>query len=298
MTALTLNHEFDLMRMRFRRTLVVSAGLHVLFFGWLMVNRQWTPVQEPIVEITWLDQALPPQPVEIKPEPTQIKPVIAKPEPKPELSVKEKLASNNTQSESVRDKMKSLQPSAEVAQTLSVAPSTSVDLLNTSLATMAPVVRNETPVHLNRGGGSHEPAMALTRGVTSSSNTAAPVAALPGTHSLTESNNLQPASGAVVNLGGATLSGLVADRQVLAHTMPTYPAWATTEAVEATVTLYFLVLASGQVKGNVQIQKTGGAADFDRNAVAAIRQWRFEALSGQTTREQWGTITFRYRLNN
>ena len=80
--------------------------------------------------------------------------------------------------------------------------------------------------------------------------------------------------------------------------MPQYPGWATTQAVEATVTLYFLVMPSGLVKENVQVQKTAGFQDFDHNAVAAILQWRFEPLTGRDAREQWGTITFRYRLND
>ena len=80
--------------------------------------------------------------------------------------------------------------------------------------------------------------------------------------------------------------------------MPTYPAWATKQAVEATVTLYFLVMPNGQVKENIQIQKTAGFQDFDHNAVAALRHWRFEPLTGREAREQWGTITFRYRLHN
>ncbi len=100
------------------------------------------------------------------------------------------------------------------------------------------------------------------------------------------------------NLGGATLSGLVADRGVLEHTMPTYPAWAMSQAVEATVTLSLRVRPDGLVNQNVQIQKTAGFEDFDRKAIEAIRQWRFESLTGHDAREQWGTITFRYRLND
>ena len=80
-----------------------------------------------------------------------------------------------------------------------------------------------------------------------------------------------------------------------------YPALAVqprTQAVEATVTLSLSVLPDGRVKQNVQIQKTAGFEDFDRNAIQAIRQWRFEPLTGYEAREQWGTITFRYRLND
>ncbi len=296
MTALTLNQEFGQMRVRFRRTLVISAGLHVLLFGWLFLNRQWAPVPETIVEITWLEQVSQPKPVLIKPEPEKIKAVVTKAKPIAQPSIKEKLARNDNQSEVLREKMSALKPAPEVSRALSVRSQISSSLLNTSLATMAPITRNQTPVNLNRGGGSHEPAVALKRGTTSS----ATAATLPTLKPNTGSTNAQAATGAetVRTLGGATLTGLVADRQVLEHPMPGYPAWATTEGVEATVTLYFLVLASGRVKENVQIQKTAGAVDFDRNAVAALRQWRFEALSGQATKEQWGTITFRYRLNN
>jgi len=105
-------------------------------------------------------------------------------------------------------------------------------------------------------------------------------------------------SAAVRDLGGASLAGPVADRRVIDFTMPTYPAWATSQAVEATVTLYFLVLPSGQVKENIQVQKTAGFQEFDTNAVRALQSWRFAPLSGGDAREQWGTITFRYRLKN
>jgi TonB family protein len=297
MTALTLNHEFGEMRVRFQRTLTISIGLHVLFFGWLILNRQLAPARDQIVEITWLEQA--PRPVQVTPEPEQIKPVLTRVVPKPELSVKEKLALNSAGTEQVRHKMTALQPSEDMAKALSTMPTTSANLLNTAQATMAPIIRSEKPANLNRGGGTKESAVALTRGPTSSHRTTAVAAALPTQAPSRGAGAAQPdpGSAAVQNLGGATLRGLVADRRVINHTMPIYPAWATTEAVEATVTLYFLVLPSGQVKQNVQIQKNGGG-EFDQNAIAAIRQWRFEALDGSEAREQWGTITFRYRLNN
>jgi TonB family protein len=52
------------------------------------------------------------------------------------------------------------------------------------------------------------------------------------------------------------------------------------------------------VKENVVIQKTAGFGDFDENARLAIRAWRFEPLRGGRTGEQWGTITFHYRLRS
>jgi TonB family protein len=92
--------------------------------------------------------------------------------------------------------------------------------------------------------------------------------------------------------------GPVADRPVLFYRLPEYPDWAKQEAVEGSVTLYFVVRADGVVKENVVVQKTAGFGDFDENARTALRAWRFEALKGGRTGEQWGTITFHYRLAN
>jgi len=92
--------------------------------------------------------------------------------------------------------------------------------------------------------------------------------------------------------------GPVADRPVLFHSLPNYPDWAKREAVEGSVTLYFVVRPNGSVKENVMIQKTAGFGDFDENARVALSRWRFEPLRGGRTGEQWGTITFHFRLRN
>jgi TonB family protein len=57
------------------------------------------------------------------------------------------------------------------------------------------------------------------------------------------------------------------------------------------------VLPDGRVREDVQVLKTGGFRDFDERAVAALRQWRFSALSDGDAGGQWGTITFRFRLH-
>jgi TonB family protein len=85
---------------------------------------------------------------------------------------------------------------------------------------------------------------------------------------------------------------------VLRTIVPEYPDWAKKEAVEGSVTLYFVVRSDGTVKENVVIQKTAGFGDFDENARSAIRSWLFEPLRGGRTGEQWGTITFRFRLRD
>jgi TonB family protein len=97
-------------------------------------------------------------------------------------------------------------------------------------------------------------------------------------------------------LAGAILMGPIADRSVLVHVTPDYPEWAKREAVEGSVTLYFVVRPDGSVKENVLVQRTAGFTDFDDNARSALRGWRFEPLAEGRTGEQWGTITFRFRI--
>jgi TonB family protein len=68
--------------------------------------------------------------------------------------------------------------------------------------------------------------------------------------------------------------------------------------VEGAVTLYFVVRPDGGVKENILVQKTAGFEDFDENARVALRAWRFKPLAPGQSGEQWGTITFRYRLSS
>ena len=56
------------------------------------------------------------------------------------------------------------------------------------------------------------------------------------------------------------------------------------------------MLADGRVKTNILVKRTSGFEDFDGNATAALRDWKFEPLPGGATGEQWGEITFHYRL--
>ena len=97
-------------------------------------------------------------------------------------------------------------------------------------------------------------------------------------------------------LAGAQLAGPIADRAVTHSVTPAYPDWAKRDGVEAAVTLYFIVRADGSVKENILVQKTAGFGDFDDSARQALAAWRFEPLRGGRTGEQWGTITFHFRL--
>jgi len=151
---------------------------------------------------------------------------------------------------------------------------------------------------LTRGGGvGNGPALALTRGSglgDGSGSSLARAATAP------ERSTSAPAEAGDANarrtLAGAQLIGPVADRAIVRYTKPEYPEWAKRDAVEGAVTLYFVVRSDGTVKENVLVQKTAGFADFDESARAALRTWRFEPLTGGRTGEQWGTITFHFRL--
>lgn len=152
---------------------------------------------------------------------------------------------------------------------------------------------------LNRGGGgtSSGPSLALNRGGSGAGTGPAIVATgLPaGEHAGTA-----PARGGETTArrvaAGAMLAGPIADRPVIAFTRPVYPEWAKRDAVEGSVTLYFIVRPDGGIRENILVQKTAGFEEFDENARTALRQWRFAALREGRTGEQWGTITFHYRL--
>jgi TonB family protein len=151
---------------------------------------------------------------------------------------------------------------------------------------------------LTRGGsGGTGPALSLTRG-TSPGTGLGPATVSTGIP--TEGAASAPAKGgestARRSLAGATLMGPIADRPVLTSATPVYPDWAKRDAVEGSVTLYFVVRPDGSVKENVLVQKTAGFEEFDENARSAIKAWKFQPLTGGRTGEQWGTITFHFRI--
>ena len=152
---------------------------------------------------------------------------------------------------------------------------------------------------LARGGGGtgSGPALHLTRGGTGTGLGPAVVSTgLPAEASSATAPARGGESSARRSLAGALLMGPVADRPVLQYDTPVYPEWAKRDAVEGSVTLYFVVRPDGSIKENVLVQKTAGFEDFDDNARAALRAWRFQPLTGGRTGEQWGTITFKFRL--
>jgi TonB family protein len=149
------------------------------------------------------------------------------------------------------------------------------------------------------GGGTGSAPLALTRGPGGASSAALTAATLAERHSAPPAAPA-PAGEAVARrtLAGVSLAGPIADRAILSHPAPGYPEWAKRDAVEGSVTLYFIVRPDGTVKENVLVQKTAGFEDFDENARNALRSWRFAALPAGRAGEQWGTITFHFRLRD
>jgi TonB family protein len=158
-------------------------------------------------------------------------------------------------------------------------------------------VSGTSAVSLKRGGEGTAPAPALE--LTRGGHGAAPaLVATPAPPEREQAPAPAKSSESVARrtIAGVTLMGPIADRAILAHPTPVYPEWAKRDAVEGAVTLYFVVRADGTVKENILVQKTAGFEDFDESARAALAAWRFEPLRDGAVGEQWGNITFRFRL--
>mgnify|MGYP001824764427 CR=1 FL=1 len=310
MTVIALTHEFAASKERFQRALVISLVLHLVLFAWLMLRESITEVPEGIVEISWLDpvpEAPPPAPMPTRAEPkpptpartvtpsaTEEKfqrrpePAVVQPTPQEQTAnrdmVKERLAALTTTTLPTRAL------DAEAGATNSLLKSAPVEAADTGL--------KASTIDLNRSENSQPRPAELKRGPVEARRSAPAI--VPATVDKPKSAAAMPDMESVARrtLEGAELAGEIANRPVVSHTMPLYPEWAKSQAVEATVTLYFVVLPDGRVKENIQVQKTAGFSDFDLSAVAALEKWRFQALTGGAAHEQWGTITFRFRLRD
>lgn len=160
----------------------------------------------------------------------------------------------------------------------------------------APGPASSTPMALQRGTPARAP-ISLDRGAPVSAASLAPATiAIPARTTTAEA----PASATTASrtLAGARLAGPVADRPIEAHSTPIYPEWAKRDGVEGSVTLRFYVRADGSIKENVLVEKTAGFEDFDQSALVALLQWKFQALPAGRSGEQWGTITFHFRLRD
>lgn len=307
----SITAELGAIAVRTRRMIYGSIVLHAVLLAWLLVHRSVSAQSEGLTEITWVEVA-PPTRTE------RAAPPVAREETKmaPAQEVAQKPSRLEPEQQFKRDlKRAALEPLPQQAMaTQDVISSRLSSLTNdaresdTRIAQMVPPPRVGTPSlagverapavrsapsELERERSARPAPVDLSRSRPTSVQTAAVV---PNIRPEVDSPRVATLgdSGASRTLAGAQLAGPVADRDLLSYVTPEYPEWAKREGVEGSVTLYFLVLPDGRVKENVLVDKTSGVGDFDDNAVAALLTWRFAAIAA--TREQWGTITFHFRL--
>jgi TonB family protein len=298
-------------RSRTRRTMAASFLLHLLLLAWIVFHPAISASRPNLTEIAYLE----PGDLDTGSPAPASGPPAAAPRPAPGL-----LTANTEDARFEREKVP-----ADIAPDPQ-SPTATEDRLRTRLAALqrdaltpaegpgtSPAASpawgaagvpgtiggdGHGPVNLARGGSGTGTSLELTRG--GAGHGVAPALAptsLPADHA----ENAAPAQGGETarrNVAGASLAGPIADRAILQMTQPVYPDWAKKEAVEGSVTLYFIVRPDGSVKENVLVQKTAGFQDFDESARTALRSWRFEALRAGRTGEQWGTITFHFRLRD
>lgn len=295
-------------RTRTRRALTASAIGHALLLAWIFFLPKSAVSEPPLTEITYLEpgeleasaaggsEETPPAVVGAERSGADVR--YQRLETKADLALEPQ--SPSAVGDRLSTRLSTLQNEAAIpAEGLSPAPGLGSSLGAVAAAPTSMGGGGAGPVALTRGGGGPgaAPVLSLSRGQGTS---AVPALAATGVARHTES--AAPARDGGVSarrvLAGASLAGPIADRPVLHMSRPGYPDWAKRDGVEGSVTLYFVVRPDGGVKENVLVQKTAGFEDFDGNARAALLEWRFEPLHGGRTGEQWGTITFHFRLRD
>lgn len=304
-----LSRELRAAAGRTRKCTGVSVGVHLLLLLWVLVASHVSPVEEGLTEITFLDS--------LEPLPPAIPVAVARSSPAPTTRVERQSRDEREErferdlpaadiapepqelrrvEDRIRERLASLQPKSPEKPVDIAALSTPSPVGRPKLAGAAETFSAPARTELPRGGARNPEPIALSRDrrpvaraeIAPSPFESAPVErARPRTE--TDANRV---------LAGAQLTGPVADRPIVSYQAPVYPEWAKEEAVEGSVAIYFVVLPDGRVKENVMVEKTAGFADFDDNALRALLTWRFAPLQAGATGEQWGTITFQYRLSD
>ena len=92
-----------------------------------------------------------------------------------------------------------------------------------------------------------------------------------------------------------TITGALANREIISKEIPQFPYWARTKGVGATISLHFTVMENGQVKETVIVQRTSGSLQWDRMVISALKKWKFAPLKSAGLRQdQSGVITFQF----
>jgi TonB family protein len=309
-TAAALRIDQELVRRRTRWTMTISFVVHALLFLWFTSFKTTTQDLPIVTEVVLLEPGdLNPAAAAAPETAPQRQEETVKGAPKESQSDTHfrrldrgdvSLApESNTFQDQLNSRLAAIQQQNSPLPVGTATGSPTASLFGSSPATVGtPGGSGTAPVKLNRGGGTGGPPLELSRGGTPG----APASLAPASIQAGKSEAAAPSkpgdATAQRTIAGASLAGPIADRPVLFYTLPTYPDWAKKEAVEGSVTLYFVVRPDGTVKENILVQKTAGFGDFDDNARSALRAWRFEALKGGRTGEQWGTITFHFRLRS
>jgi TonB family protein len=315
------NRELAAIRSRSRVTYGISLGAHVVLLVCLILQRQLAPEEDSLTEITWIEKPLPqpvavaaaavpapPAPVAVDPTPApepRQEPAQPTPAPEPKQHFAREMRRGDSapepqSAEVVHDKLNerlaSLKRGSTVKSPPIATPVTASTLPSMSLAVPVDDRARSAPASLNRGQSEKRAPAPLHR-----SSTPTPTVSRATISTPTASSAPLPAridSTLQRTVAGASLIGPVADRPLESFEKPKYPAWAQRDAVEASVSLFFKVMTDGRIKEPVLVQKTSGHRDFDRNAIAALSAWRFAPLEGGGAGEQWGEITFHYRLHD
>jgi TonB family protein len=305
-----LSREFAAIAGRTRKCTGVSIGVHLLLLLWFLFAFQVAPEDEGLTEITFLDP--------VEPLPAAIPVAVAKSDPAPTTRIERQSVDRREAKferevpvadtapepqelkrvdDKIKERLASLQNKVLEKPVDIAALSTPSPVGRPKLAGSSDAFRTPPRTDLARTEPVTPAPVALSRNkrrVTKADIISVPVNDVP----VDRARPKRTESDARRVLAGAQLVGPVADRPILSYDVPDYPEWAKTEAVEGSVAIYFVVLSDGSVKENVMVEKTAGFADFDDNAVHALLAWRFAPLDGGGTGEQWGTITFHYRLSD
>ena len=304
MNAYALSLELEKQKSRTRKVTVISLIFHALLFVWLLLYRTIMPEPVALTEISWIEpEQVLPAAAAPSIEPTRpVKRTLPTPERKPEHFVrkteKSDFAPKPQEDRAAKDvlqrKFASLERTAQRSSPKIAAIAASNIADRPSLAAVPD--RGEA-VSLERGEAVTSQPVELSRSVKRPSTSTVKLGTVPdrvvapATTDRTESTTRRM-------VDGMSLIGPVADRMLLSYGKPKYPDWAKREGIEGAVDLYFIVLPNGKVKENILVQKTSGFEDFDRKAIDALLAWKFEPLDGGRTGEQWGSITFEYRLSD
>jgi TonB family protein len=304
MSAPRVTVELAAIQRRTRHFLIASTIFHALILVYFAWEKVVSPGDEYLTEVTWLEADEIASVIADATE-TYRASVVEAPDPV-EQHFERQVARGDvapvTQDigvfeDKVSERLDALKQRATRRTRSMAALETPTPTRRPSLAAVSGAAPSERPHELVRGRASAPKPIELKRDPPRIQKAAV---ALPVTRKSTPPAEPTRHSEAVARrvLAGVSISGPVSDRPLVSYQKPTYPEWAKREAVEGSVNIYFVVQPDGTVKTNVMIQKTSGFEDFDRNATDALLAWRFKPLERGVTGEQWGSITFHYRLNH